>query len=425
VVLIIKEEGDTESMLSCYRVLDLTDEKGFLCGKVLGDLGADVIKVEKPGGDPSRSIGPFYHDIADPEKSLYWFAFNASKRSITLDIQTDDGQEVFRKLVKTADVVIESAAPGYMDKLGLGYPALSQVNPGVIMTSISSFGQIGPYSRYKTSEIVLWALSGMMYTVGDPDRPPLLPSYPHSYLFGAMQGAIGTMIALYQRQALGRGQHVDTSAQMSLVWATGTEVHATWEFFRQVIRREGRMRLRTGTGIRTPIMWQCKDGDIGFFLLLGVNFVKPMSALVEWIESAGIDSGIMKRLDWNTVGWDEITQDMAGEIDGVLAQFFSRHTKMELFEGAANRGIQIVPALTAKETLEFPQLGVRDYWVEVSHPELGTTITYPGGFIRSTETACRIRHRAPLIGEHNEEVYRNELGLSTEELMTLKQSKVI
>jgi benzylsuccinate CoA-transferase BbsE subunit len=100
-------------MLSCYRVLDLTDEKGFLCGRVLGDLGADVIKVEKPGGDPSRSIGPFYHDIADPEKSLYWFAFNASKRSITLDIQTDDGQEVFKKLVKTADVVIESAAPGY------------------------------------------------------------------------------------------------------------------------------------------------------------------------------------------------------------------------------------------------------------------------------------------------------------------------
>ena len=121
-------------MLSCYRVLDLSDEKGFLCGKVLGDLGADVIKVEKPGGEPARSMPPFYHDIADPEKSLYWFAFNASKRGITLDIETADGREIFKELVKKADVVIESFAPGYMDKLGLGYSVLSQINPGITMT---------------------------------------------------------------------------------------------------------------------------------------------------------------------------------------------------------------------------------------------------------------------------------------------------
>ena len=412
-------------MLTCYRVLDLTDEKGFLCGRVLSDLGADVIKVEKPGGDPSRSIGPFYHDIPDPEKGLYWFAFNANKRSITLDIERTDGQEIFKRLVKTADVVIESAAPGFLDHLGLGYSALSQVNPKVVMTSISSFGQRGPYKDYKASEIVLWALSGMMYVVGDPDRPPLLPSYPHSYLFGAMQGAIGTVIALYQRGRSGHGQQVDTSAQMSLVWATCPEVQATWDLFRQIFRRGGRMRLRTGTGICTPILWQCKDGDVGFFLLLGVNFVKPNSALVKWIESAGIDTGIMGQFDWNKVGWDEITEEMAADINRILAQFFLKHTKQELFEGAAKRGIQMVPALTARETLDFYQLAVRNYWVKVAHPELGETITYPGGFIRSTETACGIRRRAPLIGEHNKEVYRNELGLSSEELITLKQSKVI
>jgi benzylsuccinate CoA-transferase BbsE subunit len=130
-------------MLSCYRLLDLTDEKGFFCGKAMGDLGADVIKIEKPGGDPSRSRGPFYRDIPDPEKSLYWFAFNANKRGITLDIETADGREIFKELVKKADVVIESFAPGYMDKLGLGYSVLSQVNPGIIMTSISGFGQEG------------------------------------------------------------------------------------------------------------------------------------------------------------------------------------------------------------------------------------------------------------------------------------------
>jgi crotonobetainyl-CoA:carnitine CoA-transferase CaiB-like acyl-CoA transferase len=412
-------------MLSCYRILDLTNEKGFLCGRVLADLGADVVKIERPGGDPSRSIGPFYHDIVHPEKSLYWFAFNGNKKSITLDIERADGQEIFKKLVKTADVLIESFEPGYMDRQGLGYSVLSQINPMIVMTSISSFGQKGPYREYKASEIILWALSGMMYMVGDPDRPPLLSSYPHAYLFGAMQGAIGTAIALYQREMIGRGQQVDASALMSLAKATGPEVQAPWVLFRQIIKREGRMRLRTGTGVRTPILWRCKDGDVGFFLLLGPNFIKANTALVEWIKSEGVDSGIMSQMDWKQVGWDEITEDVACEINAVLTKFFSQHTKQELYEGAIKRGIQIVPALTAKETKEFPQLAARGYWVEIEHPELKTAIAYPGGFIKSTEIACGIRHRAPLIGEHNEEIYKKDLGLSGEDLIILKQSGII
>jgi len=412
-------------MLSCYRVLDLTNERGFICGRALSDLGADVIKIERPGGDPARSIGPYYRDTVHPEKSLYWFAFNGNKRSITLDIERADGQEILKKLVKTADVLIESFEPGYMDTQGLGYSVLSQINPMMVMTSISSFGQKGPYREYKASEIVLWALSGMMYMVGDPDRPPLLSSYPHAYLFGAMQGAIGTVVALYQREMIGRGQQVDASAQMSLVWTTGLEVQGTWELFRQIFKREGRMRLRTGTGVRTPILWRCKDGDVGFFMLLGVNFIKANTALVEWIESDGMDSGIMGQIDWKKMGWDEITEDVACQINAILTKFFSRHTKQELYEGAIKRGIQIVPALTAKETREFPQLAARGYWVEIEHPELETTITYPGGFIKSTEMTCGIRRRAPLIGEHNEEIYKKELGLSAEELTVLKQSGII
>jgi benzylsuccinate CoA-transferase BbsE subunit len=412
-------------MLSCYRVLDLTNERGFICGKALSDLGADVIKIERPGGDPARSIGPYYRDTPHPEKSLYWFAFNGNKRSITLDIERTDGQGILKKLVKTADVLIESFEPGYMDRQGLGYSVLSQINPMMVMTSISSFGQKGPYRDYKASEIVLWALSGMMYMVGDPDRPPLFSSYPHAFLFGAMQGAIGTVVALYQREMIGRGQQVDASALMSLAWATGPEVQATWELFRQIFKREGRMRLRTGTGVRTPILWRCKDGDVGFFMLLGVNFVKANAALVEWIESDGMDSGIMGNLDWKKVGWDEITEDVACQINAILTKFFSRHTKQELHEGAIKRGIQIVPALTAKETREFPHLAARGYWVEIEHPELETTVTYPGGFVKSTEMTCGIRRRAPLIGEHNEEIYKKELGLSAEELMVLKQSGII
>ena len=145
------KQEKTEYMLAPYRVLDLTDEKGFLCGKILGDLGADVIKVERPGGDPGRTNGPFYHDIPDPEKSLYWFAHNNNKRSITLNIETVDGRELFEKLVGKADIVIESFAPGYMDELGLGYSALSQTKKQVVMTSITPFGQDGPYRNYKVS----------------------------------------------------------------------------------------------------------------------------------------------------------------------------------------------------------------------------------------------------------------------------------
>lgn len=131
----------SDGAMGPYRVLDLTDEKGLLCGKLFADLGADVIKVERPGGDPARNIGPFYKDIPDPQKSLFWFAYNTGKRSITLNIESSDGQQLLKRLVKSADFLVESFTPGYMDKLGLGYQALSQLNPRLIMTSITAFGQ--------------------------------------------------------------------------------------------------------------------------------------------------------------------------------------------------------------------------------------------------------------------------------------------
>jgi crotonobetainyl-CoA:carnitine CoA-transferase CaiB-like acyl-CoA transferase len=188
-----------DSLLSPFRALDLTDEKGFLCGRILGDLGADVIKIEKPGGDPARDIGPFYHDIPDPEKSLFWFAFNANKRGITLDIENPDGQEIFKQLVKSADFAIESFPPGYMDSLGLGYLALSEINPKIILTSITPFGQTGPYKDYKASDLIAMAMGGQMYLCGDPDRPPVRVSFPQAYCHAGAQGAMGTMIAHIHR----------------------------------------------------------------------------------------------------------------------------------------------------------------------------------------------------------------------------------
>jgi len=150
-------------LLNPYRVLDLTDEKGLLCAKLLGDLGADVIKIERPGGDPARNIGPFYHDEHDPEKSLFWLAFNTNKRGTTLDIEKVEGQTILKRLVKTADLLVESFPPGYMASLGLGYSDLDRLNPRLIMVSITPFGQSGPYKDYKAPDIVAWAMGGQMY----------------------------------------------------------------------------------------------------------------------------------------------------------------------------------------------------------------------------------------------------------------------
>ena len=168
-----KESQKEEGLLSPYRVLDLTDEKGLLCGKLLADLGADVIKVEKPCGDSARNIGPFYHDIVSPETSLFWFAYNANKRSITLDFTTRDGKGIFERLVKTADFVVESFPPDYLAGLGLDYKDLARINPRIVMASITAFGHTGPYAHYKGSDIVVFAMGMLMSQTGDKDRPPL------------------------------------------------------------------------------------------------------------------------------------------------------------------------------------------------------------------------------------------------------------
>ena len=422
-----------EGMLTPYRVLDLTDERGFICGKLMGDLGADVIKIEKPGGDPARSIGPFYHDIPDPEKSLYWWAFNTSKRGITLDIETADGREIFKRLVSSADIIIESFDPRYMDRLGLGYSALSQVNPRVIMTSITGFGQTGPYKDYTAPDLVVWALSGNAYLTGDPDRGLLSPSFPVSYIAaGALQAAVGTMVALYHREVTGEGQQVDAPAQLSLSCFIGPEPHGLWEQDGTIVKRQGRLwrRPQSGIGKKTvwvssPLLYQCKDGDITFAAMAGPGLGESTASLTRWIVSEGMAGETLKKTDWIEFEWQTVSQDVVDEIAEDFSRFFMTRTKAELFEEAGKRGIMLYPVLTPKDMLEFDQLAARKYWAEVDHPELGTTITYPGSFLKTAEPPYRIHHRAPLIGEHNEEVYINELGLSRQELLTLKQIKVI
>lgn len=412
----------TQGMLSPYRVLDLTDEKGLLAGKLLGDLGADVVKIEKPGGDPSRSLGPFYHDEADPEKSLHWFAFNTSKRGITLNIETAAGQEIFRRLAKRSDFVIESFPPGYMNGLGLGYSDVEKLNAGIIMVSITSFGQTGPYRDYKAPDIVAWAMGGhmsQMLLTGGSERPPVrIGHHSQAYLLAAAQGAVGALMALYYRGMTGEGQHVDVSIRDSAAGVTSIGVNGL------AMMKALRQQSQPNSDLRLPWLWPCKDGYVLFVYFGGVKAERWSMPLVRWMESEGVTSDFLKEFDWETVNFRALTQETKNGIEEPTRRFLMARTKAELLEGATRHRVMLYPVSTTKEILESAQLAARGYWTAVEHPELGDTITYPGVPIHSSEASSGISRRAPLIGEHNQEIYE-ELGMSRDEILTLKQARVI
>ena len=413
----------SEAALEGFRALDLTDYNGFLCGRMLGDLGVDVIKVEPPGGEPSRRIGPFYKGILDPEKSLYWFAYNANKRGITLNIETADGQEIFKRLVKTAHFVIESFPVGYMDKLGLGYSSLSQINPGIILTSITPFGQTGPYSSYKASDIVVMAMSGLMYLCGDPDRPPNRISFPQANLFAAADAAACTLIAHYYRQTTGEGQWVDSAMQQA-TFPTTMNAPPYWELNKVILKRVGPLRTGLSSGVVQRQIWPCKGGYVSFPVYGGVLGASTNRSLTEWLDSEGMADDFLRGIDWDNFDMGQVTQEDWDHTSNLLMSFFQSHTVQELYEEALKRNIMIYPVSTPKDLAENVQLKAREYWFPVEHPELGETILYPGASVKASLTPIQIRRRAPLIGEHNHEIYK-ELGLSEEELTLLKQGAVI
>jgi crotonobetainyl-CoA:carnitine CoA-transferase CaiB-like acyl-CoA transferase len=419
----IVTQQNISDMLSPYRVLDLADEEGLLCGKLLGDLGADVIKIERPGGDSARNVGPFYHDEVHPEKSLFWFALNTSKRGITLNIEKTDGKEIFKRLVKSADFVIESLPPGHMDKLGLGYSALEKINPRIIVVSITPFGQAGPYRDYKAPDIVAWATGGRMYPVGDADRPPVrISHYSQAYLHAGAEAAAGALVALHYRETTGEGQHVDVSVQAcvaQLLWAT-----SDWDMTHMMPKR-GSLRMSDNpAAARLLTMWPCKDGYIVWLPWGGPQGRMYWPPLVKWMDEEGMATDFLKEFDWGTLSHQTVTGELADAIVEPTAKFFMAHTRAELLKGAVKHKAMLCPVATTSDILESPQLAARGFWTAVEHPELGTTITYPGAFAHSSATPPRIRCRAPLIGEHNGEVYE-ELGFSKQEILILKQANVI
>jgi crotonobetainyl-CoA:carnitine CoA-transferase CaiB-like acyl-CoA transferase len=417
-----------EGALSAYRALDLTDEKGFLCGKILADLGADVIKVEKPGGDPSRNLGPFYHDEPDSEKSLLWWAYNTSKRGITLDLTTRAGRQKFLGLVKKSDFVIESFTPGYLSGLGLSYEELSSINPGIILVSISGFGQDGPYARYKAPDIVCMAMSGYMNLLGDPDRPPLRISIPQAYLHASNDAATGALIALWYREMTGLGQWVDVSAQECMAWECFSN-HIYWDW-----RKINPTRVEAGNASLTPgqtplpVIFPCKDGYVLFTPTLGQQGHWTRT-FVEWMEEEDMANDLLREFDWEMSAtavadlpeeerqqFREQLREKSLAIRESFLPFIMAKTRRELFEQSVAKGFMLAPVNSVHEVLDDIHFQSRGFWQTVEHAEVSDRITYPGAPFVAAGIPYQIRKRAPLIGEHNHEILYEELEISEDRI---------
>lgn len=411
------------ALMAGYRMLDLSDERGMLCGKIFADMGAEVIKVEPPGGDPARTLPPFYKDDVDPEKSLFWFAYNTGKKSVTLNLNTADGRAVFQGLVKVSDFVVEAFPVGYLDSLGLGYEALSRLNPRVILTSLTPFGDREPGRSQQADDLVLWATGGMMAIMGERDRSPVRMNLLQSYFHASAEAAAGTMTAHYPRELTGEGQHVVVNMQACIVWTLMNE-QAYPMLHGNSVQRNG---VFVGSeGMRQRTVFPCKDGYITL-LLAGGPLAFSLRALIKWMEEKGMAPQWMVEKDWSM--WGPATfMNAKGEevqkeiyvIESAVTDFLMTMTKAEIYAGALKRRILLAPVSTVADITASEQLAARDFFVPISHEDLTATIRYPGPFAKLSVTPLNVAGRAPHLGEHNSAIYSGLLGYSNEKLITLR-----
>ncbi len=417
--------------LEGYRVLDFTGEIGQFCGKLLGELGADVIKIEAPEGDPVRRLGPFYHDEPDVNKSLRWFTLNSSKRGITLNIKTRQGGEILERLLARSQVVLTSWTRREAAALGFDEGDLRKKHQGLIVTSITGYGLDGPYADYKWCDMTGFALGGMMFLTGDQDRPPVGFRAPQAYFKASAQGATGTAIALFHRTRTGSGQLVDVSMQEAVTYSLNGpgSITSWWTGLHTNIGRYGGS-LNFGI-IVWKVMLPCKDGYTANTGVLGGGLGGRFDSLVKLMVADGV-AGDLADPKWRTAtsfppapGQWQCTQDELNHAYDIFAKWQMLHTKAEIMELAVKHGLPVYPVNPAADLMESPQLNAREFFVDLPHPELGTSLRYAGPSVRLSVTPARMLGRAPLLGEHNVQVYCDELGLSTHELTSLKASGVV
>ena len=390
-------------MLGPYRVLDLSDERGLLCGYILADLGAEVILVEPPGGSPARKAPPLLDGAPEGEQSLYWAAYARNRRSMELDLDSPEGQAELRRLAASADVLIESDAPGAMAGRGLGYDDLAETNPGLVYVSITPFGQDGPKANYLATDLVVAAASGTMHIAGYPDAAPVRVTAPQAWHHGSGEAAGAALIALAERARSGRGQHVDVSAQQALnLGAFGQLVNVT-AGAPETVRVAGGAIVGPVT---LRLIWEAKDGYVSLTFFFG-SAVGPFTRrLMEWVcEEGGCDEATRDK-DW--IAYAALLQQGKEpysefeRIIGVVEAFLRTKTKAELMMEAQSRRLLILPVATVPEVLENPQLEARGYWRSL--PVAGREARHPGPSVRLSAWSRPDDRPAPRSGAHTAEV---------------------
>ena len=381
--------------LSGYRVLDLTDEKGMLGTRVLADMGAEVIRIEKPGLSNSRNNADYRY-------------LNAGKRNITLNLEEKTGQDLFRRLIKTVDVLAETEVPGYLATLGLGYADLSKINPGLVMAAITHFGQDGTYRNYKSCDLVAGALGGWLSVCGE-SQAPLKLFGNQAYHTASLFATNGILLALWHRHAAGRGQFIDISI-MECVAATLDHVLVRYFYEGIVSGRQGSLHWNSAFRI-----FPCRDGNI----LISIH--QQWETLVEWLASEGMAEDLA----------DEKWRDREERIRGIehvvemLEKWTLSHTVGELVEKGQLMHFPWAKVTSISEILNSPQLAERSYFTDMEHPETGRKYKSPGAPVKMSRSPWRAGGKVPEAGEHNLEIYHGLLGLSEREIKTLIKTGVI
>jgi crotonobetainyl-CoA:carnitine CoA-transferase CaiB-like acyl-CoA transferase len=410
--------------LAGLRVLELADEKGQFCGKLLGDLGADVVKIEPPGGEPNRHVGPFLDDIPHPERSLSFWHYNTSKRSITLHLATADGRQIFSRLAGTADVILETFRPGFLASLELGYESLREQNPRLIMCSLTPFGQTGPWRDYLSSDLLHMAAGGEMASCGYDeadvaDAPPIAPGGGNAWHMGCHFAYMGIMAALVHRTVAGQGQYIDVSIHEAC--ALTTEAAITNYVYRgEVLRRQTGRHHAAGATPRTQ--FRAKDGTYVCALVGGRLNPKFVRDLAELLDSYGM-AGDLKDPKYQDQAF--ITANTSHIIDDLVADFIASLPAEEVYHAAQARGFTWGAVRAPEMLLDDGHLHDRGFWKQVEHPEIGRSFVYPGEAAIYNGSPWRISRRAPLVGEHNTEIFCDELGLSRGELLVLAENCAI
>ncbi len=395
--------------------LKVVEYGGFIsapyCTKLMADLGAEVIKVEEPGaGDESRRHGPFPDDVPHLERSGLFLYLNGNKKGVTLNLRTPTGREMLEGIIRDADVFVENQPARDMAELGLDYSTLQSVNPRLIVTSISPFGQTGPYRDCRGYALNTAGLGGQTMRTGEAGREPLAPALSQSHYQGGSMGAAATMGALFARMATGKGQHVDISE--AEVWATIHHGHGV-----HLGVFEGRKSVRAGHRTISVYPWcilPCKDGYMCLIAIQGYQWKRFLEAMgtPEWMGDPRFENRIV------------MAMEHADELDALVTAWLLDHTKDEIFQICREKQITFAPIRDLAEVATDPHFEEREYFVEIDRRHAGT-MRYPGAPYRLSETPWQLKSPAPTLGEHNEEIYCGRLGYSKEDLAKLRSGNII